>query len=353
VLAAAVQLAIVVPLLLVHAEAPTGGSEAELAFDRDLGSECQIQAMPASGGPLHTVATGPALCNGTVAGSLLVVTIPSGLQMIDPTTGSKYRIPLQGTQDGGVIAPSPDQTELAVSVNIGPNLLPAINVVDLVSGQLLRQLEPRLGGHLVNSESGDGWQGDWLSDGINVTGNWCVNPGESELECDFVIDPVSGAARAVSDTSSAAHPSLIVASPDGTEVAVSDGSATVTAGPAGGAPITVDTAPSGDNAMALAVADGGSVLIESDTRAPSPALAIAGAGRVTPVEPLPGWLAVPGPAVSLPGGGFAAEMLQAAQVEDGPTEEVVQIAPDGSTSVLSGPWAPSRGKVPRLLGVTE
>jgi hypothetical protein len=40
-------------------------------------------------------------------------------------------------------------------------------------------------------------------------------------------------------------------------------------------------------------------------------------------------------------------------VEDGPTEEVVQIAPDGSTSVLSGPWAPSRGKVPRLLGVTE
>jgi hypothetical protein len=45
-------------------------------------------------------------------------------------------------------------------------------------------------------------------------------------------------------------------------------------------------------------------------------------------------------------------MLQVAPAEDGQTEEVVRIAPDGSTSVLSGPWAPSPGNVPRLVGVT-
>jgi hypothetical protein len=352
VLAAAAQLAIVVPLLVLHAGAPTEAADAQLVFDQDLGAECQIQAMPASGGPLRTVATGPALCAATAAGPVLVATTESGLLAIDPATGSEYRIPLRWTHDGRVIGPSPDRTEVAVSVDIGPNLTPAIDIVDLVSGQLLRQLEPRVGGEPVTDDSGDGWEGVWLSDGIEVTGNWCPGPGEAELECDFVIDPASGAARAVPDSAPAPQPAVIVESPDATEEAISDYSATVTAGPAGGSLIPVYTAPSGENAMALAVGNGGGVLIDSDTLAPSSTLVIANPEGVTPVAPLPGWYSIAGSAVSLPGGGFADEIMQRAPAQAGQTEEVVRVAPDGSITVLSGPWAPRPGNVPQLVGMT-
>ena len=104
--------------------------------------------------------------------------------------------------------------------------------------------------------------------------------------------------------------------------------------------------------MALAVADDGSVLIDSDTLAPSSTLVIASLEGVTPVTQLPGWYSIPGSAISLPSGGFASEMLQTAGAEDGQTVDVVRIAAGGSTRILSGPWAPRPGKFQRLGGVT-
>jgi hypothetical protein len=370
-LAAALAAAIAVPLYLTHSASPTaaGTPEPLLVFTKGTASgSCQfvVETAPVSGGRLRSIGT----VNGcgaygqpVIVGDHLVGSATrepdaphAGLDLIDLGTGTERTIPVEGV-DGSVF-PSPDGSDLAVPIVAGAHALPALDVFDVATGALLRQLEPAVDGSVMSL--GDAATSTWLRDGIHTTEPRCV--GDPAASCDYLIDPVSGAVHTLvrSDTTSVGTTSVEdYGSPDGTEEARLSlqttttgpgGTATIGAGPTGGTLTTVYSLPSTamDATSGIAVSDDGTLMFQT-----SFTIDVVNQGRLYTVTPPSGWtLGVPGGgAGAVPGGGFTIEATR--QVDGGSAqpvqEEVLHVSDSGATTVIQGPL-PAATDFPLLVG---
>jgi hypothetical protein len=369
-LATALAAAIAVPLYLTHSgPTTTGAPGTQLVFLSSATmssrtSPCTVEVQAVSGGSMHTLATIPDDPNCqvmTFGDSLLVttgtVTAPGPFAIIDVGTGAQHSIAVRGLLGAGFPDwASPDASELAVPVGRGANGLASIDIVDVGTGSVIRQLEPRVGGAYLQLGSGALSGGAWLSDGLHLV-TQCAS-FSSGAGCEYVVNPVTGATTPVSGPTAAATPSSLAGSPDGTKEAMAwcsvtepyctGGGQSVTVGAAGGPTTTVYTAPSGDFAIVVAVGNDGSALIEVSTSNPNaPAtLVVAPGGRVHAVTAPAGWML--GDGYVLPGGGFAVAATQTGKPGSGQEQEVLQITDAGSSELIAGPGPASSAY---LIGV--
>ncbi len=374
VLAAAVAAAaIAVPLYVTHGGG--GTSRAELVFLTSTlpnsfnsatppSTKCasRFETTPVSGGGSRSFAMDYACGSAPrLVGDLIVATTAAdpdgpgaGLEVLDLSSGTEREIPVEGI-DGGII-PSPDRTQVAVPIILGSTEIPGLDIVDLVTGSVVR-LQPRVGATPLDIGVS---APVWLSDGIHSV-QGCVN---SQATCDYLVNPANGTVRTLLQigTGPAGASSYVQVfdsgSPDGAQEArfyfPSDPEVahTVSAGPTDDTLRTVYTAQLGDAPEPLGVSDDGSVLFQVITTEPNgpPAYLtyVASRGGVYRVD-VPAGLAFSAPAASspaLPGGGFALEMVPdtAAAAGEG---QVVRISDIGSVTVIQ----PSTGI--GLFGITS
>lgn len=375
-LAAALAAAIALPLYLTHSGGGTAStSGGELVFLTSTLPGSITSATPPStkcSSRFETTSVGGSMsrsfamdyaCGSTpkLVGDLIVALTAAdpngpgaGLEVLDLGSGTERELPLEGI-DGGLI-PSPDRTRVAVPIILAPTEIPALDIVDLVTGSVVR-LQPRVGATPLNiGESAPAW----LSDGIHSVQR-CVN---SQSTCDYLVSPATGTVRTLLQVGSgpAGSSSYVQVfdsgSPDGTQEARyyfsgnSDFVQTVSAGPTDGTLRTVYAAPAGDTPEPLGVADDGSVLfqvISTEPNGPPAYLTyVASRGGVYPVN-VPAGLAFSAPTASspaLPGGGFALEMSPDTAGGAG-EEQVVRISDTGSVTMIQ----PSAGI--DLFGITD
>lgn len=373
-LAAAVAAAIAVPLYLTHSGSPTsaGAPGTQLVFLSSSAtmpsrtSPCTVDVQAVSGGSVHTLATIPddPNCLAMTFGDSLLVTTGTAdasgpLAIIDVGTGAQHSIAVQGLLGTGIPDwASPDASELAVPVGRGADGLASIDIVDVATGSVIRQLEPRVGGAYLQLGSGALSGGVWLSDGLHLV-TQCAS-FSSGAGCEYLVNPVTGATTPVSGPTAAATPSSLAGSPDGTEEAVawcsvtgpycSGGDQSVIVGAAGGPLTTVYTASAGDFAQVAAVGDAGSALIAVSTSNlnASETLVVASKGKLSTVAAPAGWML--GNADALPGGGFAVAVTQTGTPGSAPEQEVLQISGTGSSELISGP-EPASSALLDLVGV--
>jgi hypothetical protein len=278
-----------------------------------------------------------------------------GFDVIDLRTGETHTILLDGlanplfpsTGPGGSLFPSPDGVDLAVPIQTATNGLPALDIYEMSTGALLRQLEPEVDGSVMSLASSAA--SSWLSDGIHASLEPCI--GAAADSCDYLINPVTGAVRTLVQSNTAAVQDY--GSPDGTEEArlsqevTTTGSretATVSAGPTGSTLRSVYTSSTAADemvgALGIDVADDGALMFQTmtvDSKGhPSSVTYVASLGELHRVSLPSVWtLSVPW-GCALPGGGFAIEVTR--QVgHDTQQEEVLRVSDGGSTTVIQGP----------------
>jgi hypothetical protein len=370
-LAAAVAAAIAVPLYLTHsAVRTTGFSGTQLIFlsvptAASPSAPCTVDVETAGGATpnaLATISDAPG-CTASSFGDTVIVTSESPsssgslLTVIDVSTGGQRVLPLQVLAGAGNAAwPSPDGTQLAIPVQPGPDGFANVDVVDLGTGSVVRQLEPRLGTAHLQLAGGGGVVGAWLADGLHLV-TPCAN-FSTGASCEYLVNPVTGAASPLAGPTATSTPTSLTASPDGIQEAMSwcggqapycAGGQTVTVETAGAPLRAVYAAPSATFAQPAAVSDDGSALIQ--VSGPSPTrpthLVVAGEDGLHPVEAPVGWTL--GGAFAVPGGGFAVEATRTMAV--GQTqEEVLQVSDDGSSQLIAAPQPPS-SSILELVGV--
>ncbi len=366
-LAAALAAAIALPLYLTHSGPTTTGTQLVFLSRATVyspSSPCTVDVQAASGGTVHTLATIPddPTCQATTFGDSLLVTTgtidaPGPLAIIDVGSGAQHSIAVQGLLGAGFPDwASPDARDLAVPVGRGADGIASIDIVDVGTGSVIRQLEPRVGIEYLQLSSGSLSGGAWLSDGLHLVTQCAFS--SSGTGCEYLVNPVTGATTPVSGPTTAATPSSLTGSPDGREEATAwctatgpyctGGGQSVTVGTAGEPLTNVYTAPEGDFASVIAVDDAGRALIAVSTSNlnASATLVVATKGRVYSVAPPAGWTL--GNADALPGGGFAVAATHPGEPGNEPEQEVLQISGTGSSRVIAGPGS----ALPNLVGVT-
>ncbi|MGA3183579.1 MAG: hypothetical protein ABSE52_03145 [Candidatus Dormibacteria bacterium] len=370
ILAAALAAAIAIPLYLTHSGSPTGAgtSGALLVFTMGTSpgsTSClfTLETEPVIGDPLRRIGT-VSKCGvygqPVIVGDHLVSAVTSapdapgaGFELTDLVTGTQRAIPLEDVD--GAVFPSPGGIDLAVPIVAGANQLPALDVFDVATSALLRQLEPEVDGRVMNL--GGASASAWLSDGIHTTMQ-CV--GNVAASCDYLINPLTGAVHTLVESSPTSVTTTSVedyGSPDGTEearlsrettTARPGGTATIGAGPTGGTLNTVYTLPAAamTGTLGIEVADDGSLMFQTSFTTD-----VVSQGRLYPVVPPSGWtLGVFGEGGgALPGGGFAVEATRQVGGDEF-QEEVLHISESGSTTVIQGP-VPAATNFPLLMGV--